>query len=86
MCAEKDGFLVNALIDAYNTVTGENKRPVAMSGSTFARAFKYGCSFGPELDDGESGNLHDANEFASKKHLLTCYEIYKKAIFNLAIK
>lgn len=86
MCAEKDGFLVNALINAYNSVTGESAEPIAMGGSTFARAFKYGCSFGPDLNRGGSGNLHDANEFMSKDDLLTCYKIYKEAIFNLAKK
>ena len=85
MCASKDGWLVTSLINAYNEVTGENAQPIAMGGSTFARAFKYGCSFGPSTNgDLECGGLHDANEFASKSYLLKCYEIYKKAIFNLA--
>lgn len=87
MCAEKEGWLVSSLVGAYNAVTGENARPVAMGGSTFARAFKYGCSFGPSKDEGaECGNMHDANEFITKDYLLKCYEIYKTAIFNLAKK
>lgn len=84
MCTEKDGFLVRSLIEAYNSVTGENALPIAMGGSTFARAFKYGCSFGPDNKDSGCGNLHEANEFITKEYLLKCYEIYKKAIFNLA--
>ncbi len=83
MCAKKDGWFVSALIKAYNSVTGESAKPEAMSGSTFARAFKYGCSFGPKLWD-LTGNLHDANENMPKKQILTCYEIYKSAIFSLA--
>ncbi len=84
MCAGKDGVFVQTLICAYNDVTGENAKPIAMSGSTFARAFKFGCSFGPEMNNGTSGNIHDANEFITKDALLLSYEIYKKAIFDLA--
>ncbi len=83
-CAEKEGFLVKTLINAYNFVMKSNAEPVAMGGSTFARAFRYGCSFGPDNADGKCGNIHDANEFITKEHILTCYEIYKKAIFDLA--
>ena len=81
-CVEKDGWFVNALLGAYNQVTGENARPISMGGSTYARAFKFGCAFGagfPNIDNG----LHKPNEFVSKKELITVYEIYKKAIENL---
>ncbi len=84
MCAGKDGWFVNTLIGAYNAVTGESAVPVAMGGSTFARAFKYGCSFGADKCDGSCGNYHDANEYITKDQIILCYEIYKRAIFDLA--
>jgi len=80
---EKDGFLVDTLINAYNSVTGEKAKPIAQSGSTFARVFNKGVAFGPEFPDMPS-TIHEPNERASKVELLTAYEIYKKAIFDLA--
>lgn len=84
MCTNKDGSFVQILINAYNTITGENAKPIAMGGSTFARAFKCGCSFGADFKDGSCGNIHNANEFVTKTALLRAYEIYKKTIFDLA--
>lgn len=80
---EKNGWLVNALLSAYNSVTGSNEEPFAIGGSTFARAFNKGCAFGPIMK-GKNNNIHDANEFMSKNDMLTSYEIYKRAIFNLS--
>ena len=85
MMVEKDGEFVQTLLSAYNQVMGENAKPISMGGSTFARAFKKGCSFGPAFK-GQVDNIHDANEQVSKKHLLLAYQIYKKAIFDLASK
>jgi succinyl-diaminopimelate desuccinylase len=80
---EKDGFLVQTLIGAYNAVTGENAHPISMGGSTFARAFKFGCAFGPEFV-GHDAKIHDANENLPESALLKYYEIYKTAIFAFA--
>ena len=84
-CVEKEGWFVSSLINAYNGVTGENATPVSIGGSTFARAFKKGCAFGPEFV-GSNGNIHDANENMKKDDLIKAYRIYKDAIFNLAKK
>ena len=83
MMVEKEGWFVQTLLSAYNEITGENALPLSMGGSTFARAFKKGCSFGPSFNN-YNNNIHDANENLPKDHLLKCYEIYKKAIFDLA--
>lgn len=83
MMVEKEGWFVQTLLNAYNVVTGESAKPLSMGGSTFARAFKKGCSFGPSFND-YNNQLHDANENLPKEHLIMCYEIYKKAIFDLA--
>ncbi len=80
---EKDGFFVSSLLSAYNDVMNANEKPRAMGGSTFARAFKNGCSFGIEFP-GSSNGIHQPNEHITEKELLTAYEIYKRAIFNLA--
>ncbi len=83
MMAEKEGWFVTSLLNAYDFITGEKSKPFSMGGSTFARAFKKGCAFGPEFKDKEY-NIHDANEHVSKDDLLKSYQIYKTAIFNLA--
>ena len=82
MMVEKDGWFVNTLINAYNSVTGENRAPMSMGGSTFARAFKYGCAFGASFPE-EKGMAHQANECVSKESFLKMFEIYKKAIYDL---
>ena len=83
MMVEKDGWFVQTLLNAYNEITGESAVPLSMGGSTFARAFEKGCSFGPQFAY-YNNNIHDANENLPKDHLIKCYEIYKKAIFDLA--
>ncbi len=80
---EKDGWFVQTLLNAFNFVTGEKATPLSMGGSTFARAFKKGCAFGPAVKS-FANDIHNANERVSKKLLLQNYEIYKKAIFDLA--
>ncbi len=80
---DKDGKFVQTLLKAYNAITGENQTPVSMGGSTFARVFKKGCAFGPEFD-GENYHMHEADERVKKDLFINSYEIYKKAIFDLA--
>ena len=83
MMVEKDGWFVSTLLNAYNSITGENKKPTTMGGCSFARCFKKGCAFGPDFKTYET-NIHDANECVKVDDLLTAYEIYKKSIFDLA--
>lgn len=80
---DKDGKFVQTLLKAYNAITGENQTPVSMGGSTFARVFEKGCAFGPEFD-GENYHMHEADERVKKDLFINSYEIYKKAIFDLA--
>ncbi len=82
--ADKNGWLVNALLSAYNDVTGENAKPVYLCGSTFARCFEVGCGFGFGDDErGYTKGCHTPHEGVTVEHLKKSYEIYKKAIYNL---
>lgn len=83
VCVAKDGFFVQTLLSAYNSVTGENKQPISMCGSTFARAFNKGCAFGMDFLTYET-NIHDANERVKISDLATAYEIYYTALKSLA--
>lgn len=82
---EKEGFFVQTLLNAHDSVLNVKSEPLSMGGSTFSRAFKKGCAFGPAFN-GYENNIHDANENESKENLITAYKIYKKAIFDLATK
>ncbi len=81
---EKDGWFVSTLLNAYIEHTGETTaEPKSMGGSTFARAFKKGCSFGPEFL-GNSYHIHDANERVSVEEVEKTYNIYLTALNKLA--
>ena len=82
MCVDKNGWFVTALLGAYNEIMNENASPISMGGSTYARAFKFGCAFGAEFPNGNSV-AHKPNEFMTKEQMLKSYQIYKKAIENL---
>ncbi|MBQ8426691.1 MAG: Sapep family Mn(2+)-dependent dipeptidase [Clostridia bacterium] len=82
---EKDGWFVKTLLSSYSSVTGDNARPISLSGSTFARAFDKGVAFGTIFPNSDA-TMHCANEKMKKEELLSAYEIYKKAVFELADK
>ena len=79
----KDGQFVNTLLNAYNEFSTVKGKPISMGGSTFARVFEKGCAFGPEFPD-ENNHIHEANERTKESSFLKMYEIYKKALFDLA--
>lgn len=80
---EKNGWLVSALLSAYEKTFNEKSvEPIAMGGSTFARAFDYGCAFGM-FKEGECGGCHESNEYVSEEFLKKAYDVYKHAIYNL---
>ncbi len=81
----KDGKFVQTLLNAYNQATGETGRPISQSGGTFAYVFDRGCAFGPEFEN-RAGSIHEPNENMSEEDLFKLYEIYKKAIFDLAVQ
>ncbi len=81
---EKEGWFVSALLSAYKEVTGEaNAKPMSMCGSTFARAFKKGCSFGPD-NKKRDFRIHNSNENVSLAEIENMYQIYKTALFKLS--
>ncbi len=82
MLVEKDGWFVQTLLNAYNSVTKQNAQPISMGGSTYARAFEMGCAFGAGFPNANNG-AHEPNEHFSEEEMLLTYEIYKNAILNL---
>ena len=84
---EPDSPAIRTLIDAYNQVTGQNKKPFTMGGGTYARHFKNAVSFGMEEADETFpafvGPIHGANEGVSVARLTQSLKIYILAIARL---
>lgn len=74
--------LVQKLIGVYNDVMGENAKPFAIGGGTYARHLKEGVAFGM-LFPGEPELEHQANESISIESLVRAARIYAYAIVAL---
>ena len=66
----------------YNAVTGENAKPFAIGGGTYARHLQEGVAFGM-LFPGEPELEHQANESISLDCLRRAARIYAYAIVAL---
>ena len=75
---------VQALMRAYNEVTGEKAEPFTMKGGTYARMFSTAVSFGPEKPWEEkpawAGSMHGPDEAISEELLKQAFVIYVCAI------
>lgn len=84
---EPNNPAIQALLDAYNEVTGETARPFTMGGATYAREFKSAASFGPEKPWIKNptwvGSMHGQNEGVSEELLKESFKIYVFALDNL---
>ena len=84
---EADSPAIQACINTYNEVTGEDAKPFTMGGGTYARHFPYAVSFGPEHVDLPlpefGGPMHGANESAPIDKLLEAMKIYIVALLRL---
>ena len=84
---DADSPAIQTLINAYNDVTGEGKKPFTMGGGTYARHFPYAVSFGPEHTDIEipsfAGPMHGANEGTPFEKLIEALKIYILALLRL---
>ena len=84
---DADSPAIQTLINTYNDVTGEGKKPFTMGGGTYARHFPYAVSFGPEHVDLPlpefGGPMHGANEAAPIDKLLEAVKIYILALLRL---
>ena len=82
-----DDPAIQALVDTYNEVTGENARPFTMGGGTYARHFPRAVSFGPErlgtVLPEFAGPMHGANEGANIDQLMDALKIYILALLRL---
>lgn len=78
---------IRVLVDTYNEVTGQDKKPFTMGGGTYARHFPNAVSFGIEEPEETwpacCGAMHSANEGVPIDHLMKCLKIYLLATARL---
>lgn len=75
--------LVQKLLQAYNEETGENAKPFAIGGGTYAKVLDEGVAYG-SLFPGEEELAHQAGERCSLENLHKNVKIFAKAIVLLA--
>ena len=74
--------LVTKLMGVYNAITGENAKPFAIGGGTYARHLKEGVAFGM-LFPGELELEHQANESIDVENFVRAARIYAYSIVAL---
>lgn len=78
---------IQALLSAFNEVTGEDRKPFTIGGGTYAREFTKGASFGAEMPWIENpdwvGSMHGPDEGISESQLKTALKIYALALGKL---
>lgn len=84
---DPDSAEIQALIKAFNDVTGRNDKPFTIGGGTYAREFTRGASFGAEMPWIENpewvGAMHSPDEGESIEQLKTSWKIYALAFGRL---
>ncbi len=78
---------IQACMESYNLVTGENAHPFTIGGGTYARHFPNAAAFGPEHPERPApafaGPIHGIDEAARLSDLLEALKIYIVALLRL---
>lgn len=82
-----DNPAVQACIESYNLITGENARPFTIGGGTYARHFPNAIAFGPEHPERPypdfCGPIHGIDEAARLSDFMEALKIYIVALLRL---
>ena len=82
-----DNPAIQACIESYNLVTGEDARPFTIGGGTYARHFPNAAAFGPEHPERPApdfaGPIHGIDEAARLSDLMEALKIYIVALLRL---
>ena len=82
-----DNPAIQACMESYNLITGENARPFTIGGGTYARHFPNAAAFGPEHPErpapGFAGPIHGIDEAARLSDLMEALKIYIVALLRL---
>jgi len=82
-----DNPAIQACIESYNLITGENARPFTIGGGTYARHFPNAAAFGPEHPERPApdfaGPIHGIDEAARLSDFIEALKIYIVALLRL---
>jgi len=82
-----DNPAIQACMESYNLITGENARPFTIGGGTYARHFPNAAAFGPEHPERPApdfaGPIHGIDEAARLSDLMEALKIYIVALLRL---
>ena len=82
--ADREGFLVKTLMEAYQDVTGDmESKPKAIGGGTYAKQTKNCVAFGALLASQED-RFHQRDEYLEISKIDTLLKIYVESIYRLA--
>ena len=80
---DKGGSIMQKLLTAYQTVTGDFSEPLVIGGGTYARSMKNIIAFGPNFP-GHPCTEHEKNEYITLEDFRAIFEIYRTALELLA--
>ena len=80
---DKEGKVVQAIVDVYREYTGDMSEPTVIGGGTYARAMPGIVAFGP-MRPGRECTEHQKDEYILVEDLLAAKEIYRRAMEKLA--
>ena len=82
-----DNPAIQACMESYNLITGENARPFTIGGGTYARHFPNAAAFGPEHPERPApdfaGPIHGIDEAARLSDFIEALKIYIVALLRL---
>lgn len=80
---DKNGKVVQAMVEVYRQVTGDRSEPTVIGGGTYARAMPGIVAFGP-MQPGRECTEHQKDEYILLEDLFAAQEIYRQTIEKLA--
>ncbi len=81
-CTDENSPFVQALLRAYEGITGDKGRCIAIGGGTYVHEIEGGVAFGAEFP-GEDGRMHSPDEFITSENLIKNAEIMAAAIIEI---
>lgn len=81
-CTDENSPFVQSLLRAYERVTGDKGRCIAIGGGTYVHEIEGGVAFGAEFPN-EDGRMHSPDEFITVENLLKNAEIMAEAIIEI---
>lgn len=80
---DKNGKVIQTMLEVYRAVTGDLSEPAVIGGGTYARAMPGIVAFGP-MQPGRECTEHQKDEYILLEDLYQAEEIYRRTIEKLA--